>query len=291
MLDLSVPLPLDRSSVTVTSCLGLLGGAFGRRSWQTEDMADKRLQEKIALIARLENWLAETVAYLEKNRDLYEKKKSRLNALVQQRKVMRVGSPSSDEEKLRKQCDQYEGQRASWFYVQEIEKQKSNLEAMKRRRRKKKEELSEKKIIKFATQLGYAVEPSKPKRTKKTVKKRTQKTVESDQTVVDMWRDKSEADVASARSKQTSAKRRLAGQLNSFNRCPYCATKLSFDQSHLDHIHPVSKGGLSEDDNLVLICAPCNTSKGAKTLRAFCRDAGLSYDLVIGRLEMIGKAV
>ena len=115
--------------------------------------------------------------------------------------------------------------------------------------------------------------------------------MESDQTVVDIWRDKSEADVASARSKQTSAKRRLASQLNSFNRCPYCAAKLSFDQSHLDHIHPVSKGGLSEDDNLVLICAPCNTSKGAKTLRAFCRDAGLSYDLVIGRLEMIGKAV
>jgi len=134
-------------------------------------MADKRLQEKIALIARLENWLAETVAYLEKNRDLYEKKKSRLNALVQQRKVMRVGSPSSDEEKLRKQCDQYEGHRASWlYYVQEIEKQKSNLEAMKRRRKKKKEELSEKEIVKFATQLGYAVEPSKPKRTKKTVK-------------------------------------------------------------------------------------------------------------------------
>ena len=101
-------------------------------------MADRRLQEKIALIARLENWLADTVAYLEKNRDLYEKKKSRLNALVQQRKVMRAGSPSSDEEKLRKQCDQYEGHRASWlYYVQEIEKQKSNLEAMKRRRKRK----------------------------------------------------------------------------------------------------------------------------------------------------------
>ena len=76
-------------------------------------MADRRLQEKIALIARLEKWLAETLAYLEKNRDLYEKKKSRLDALVQQRKVTRVGSPSGDEEKLRKQCDQYEGHRAS----------------------------------------------------------------------------------------------------------------------------------------------------------------------------------
>ena len=86
-------------------------GCFWERSWQTEDMADRRLQEKIALIARLEKWLPK-FAYLEKNRDLYEKKKSKLNALVQQRKVMRVGSPSSDEEK-RKQCDQYEGHRAS----------------------------------------------------------------------------------------------------------------------------------------------------------------------------------
>ncbi len=51
------------------------------------------------------------------------------------------------------------------------------------------------------------------------------------------------------------------------------------------------KGGLSEDDNLVLICAPCNTSKGKKTLRAFCRETNLKYDVVVARLEMIGKAV
>ena len=106
-----------------------------------------------------------------------------------------------------------------------------------------------------------------------------------------MWRDKSEADVASARSKQASAKRRLASQLNTFNRCPYCETKLSFEQSHVDHIHPVSKGGLNEDDNLVLVCASCNTSKGKKTLRALCRDTDLNYDVVVARLEMIGKAV
>ena len=83
----------------------------------------------------------------------------------------------------------------------------------------------------------------------------------------------------------------LSTLMHPFNRCPYCATKLSYDQSRLDHIHQLSQGGLSEDDNLVLICAPCNTSEGVKILRAFCRDAGLSYDLVIGRLEMIGKAV
>lgn len=167
--------------------------------------------------------------------------------------------------------------------IEYLEREKKNLEAMKRRRKAKKESVSEKDVIKFAEQLGYAAEPSN--------RKQAQQAAKSDQTVVDMWRDKTEADVASARSKQASAKRRLASQLNTFNRCPYCETKLSFDQSHVDHIHPVSKGGLSEDDNLVLVCAPCNKSKGKKTLRAFCRDTDLNYDVVVARLEMIGKAV
>jgi 5-methylcytosine-specific restriction endonuclease McrA len=122
-------------------------------------------------------------------------------------------------------------------------------------------------------------------------KKTQQKPQESDNTVVDLWRDKSESDVTSARSKQASAKRRLASQLNTFNRCPYCTQKLAYEQSHVDHIHPVSRGGLSEDDNLVLVCAPCNISKGKKTLRAFCRDTDLNYDVVVARLEAIGKNV
>ena len=167
--------------------------------------------------------------------------------------------------------------------IEYLEREKKNLQAMKRRRKAKKGSVSEKDVIKFAEQLGYVAEPSN--------RKQAQQAVKSDQTVVDMWREKSEADVASARSKQASAKRRLASQLNTFNRCPYCETKLSFDQSHVDHIHPVSKGGLSEDDNLVLVCASCNTSKGKKTLRAFCRDTDLNYDVVVARLEMIGKAV
>ena len=118
-----------------------------------------------------------------------------------------------------------------------------------------------------------------------------QKPQSPEDTVVDLWRDKSEVDVASARSKQASAKRRLAGQLNTFNRCPYCTDKLTFERSHVDHIHPVSKGGVSEDYNLVLVCAPCNTSKGSKTLRAFCRDAELNFEVVVARLEQIGKEV
>ena len=259
-------------------------------------MADKRLKEKKALVARLQTSLAEITTYVDKNRDLYTKKKNKLAALIRQRQATGMDVPSSDEVKLRKQCKQYEDKLPAYlFYVEELEKQKSNLAAMKRRRKAKKESISEKDVIKFVDelgqQLGYTSDSPKPKRAKKFVHKRSQKTVKPDESVVEMWREKREVDVISARSKQASAKRRLASQLNTFNRCPYCETKLSFDQSHVDHIHPLARGGLSEEYNLVLVCAPCNTSKGMKTLRAFCRDTNLNYDVVVARLEMIGKAV
>lgn len=46
--------------------------------------------------------------------------------------------------------------------------------------------------------------------------------------------------------------------------CAYCHdTEGPF---HLDHIHPVSKGGSSAPENLTVACAPCNHSKGCKTL-------------------------
>ena len=34
----------------------------------------------------------------------------------------------------------------------------------------------------------------------------------------------------------------------------------------MDHILPVAKGGTNDDDNAQLLCAPCNQSKGAKTM-------------------------
>lgn len=47
-------------------------------------------------------------------------------------------------------------------------------------------------------------------------------------------------------------------------RCSYCGAVGVPLQ--LDHIHPRSKGGSDEPDNLTPACKPCNTSKGAKTL-------------------------
>ena len=44
---------------------------------------------------------------------------------------------------------------------------------------------------------------------------------------------------------------------------PWCGKKVSLRQSHLDHIIPLALGGLHDDDNFQVLCAPCNQSKSA----------------------------
>lgn len=46
------------------------------------------------------------------------------------------------------------------------------------------------------------------------------------------------------------------------HRCAYCPAVAT----HLDHVHPLSKGGADKESNIVPACAACNLSKGAKTL-------------------------
>jgi hypothetical protein len=81
----------------------------------------------------------------------------------------------------------------------------------------------------------------------------------------------------------------LTDQLSKFKGCPYCAGNLNSSNFHQDHIHPVSKGGLSTRGNLVFVCSPCNLRKSDKTLRVFLRDEGLNFDIVYGRLDLLGK--
>lgn len=45
-------------------------------------------------------------------------------------------------------------------------------------------------------------------------------------------------------------------------RCAYCDARAT----HLDHVHPLSKGGADKASNMLPACATCNLSKGAKTL-------------------------
>ena len=44
--------------------------------------------------------------------------------------------------------------------------------------------------------------------------------------------------------------------------CPGCDREKYYDDFHLDHIVPRSKGGLDIDENLQLLCAACNGRKG-----------------------------
>ncbi|OKI71401.1 HNH endonuclease [Streptomyces sp. MJM1172] len=44
--------------------------------------------------------------------------------------------------------------------------------------------------------------------------------------------------------------------------CAYCGKRAE----HLDHVVPLSRGGEDVESNMVPACAPCNLSKGAKTL-------------------------
>jgi hypothetical protein len=62
----------------------------------------------------------------------------------------------------------------------------------------------------------------------------------------------------------------LSEQLKLFSKCPYCRGELSGSSAHLDHIHPVSKGGLSTNRNLVFVCSTCNLKKKDKTLGVYC---------------------
>lgn len=46
--------------------------------------------------------------------------------------------------------------------------------------------------------------------------------------------------------------------------CTYCGTRGG--ELECDHVHPVSRGGSSDDSNLATACKPCNRDKGSKTV-------------------------
>ena len=55
-------------------------------------------------------------------------------------------------------------------------------------------------------------------------------------------------------------------------RCAACQVKWplrGFYGLHLDHIQPLSRGGSNHDDNIQLLCQPCNTAKSDRTMEEF----------------------
>jgi 5-methylcytosine-specific restriction endonuclease McrA len=73
--------------------------------------------------------------------------------------------------------------------------------------------------------------------------------------------------------------------------CPYCKSEVEATDLVLDHIYPVSKGGLGTTPNTVLVCVDCNSWKGAKTLADFCEIADFDFLEVRARLKALGKTV
>ena len=47
--------------------------------------------------------------------------------------------------------------------------------------------------------------------------------------------------------------------------CPYCGKGLNESNRHIDHMNPVSKGGLHSVSNLIMCCDRCNVSKSDKS--------------------------
>lgn len=91
------------------------------------------------------------------------------------------------------------------------------------------------------------------------------------------------------RSLASPVKARIIQQFKISELCPYCGEKIDPQNSHADHIYPVSKGGRSSPKNMVYICSGCNLSKGNKTLNQFIKENNLQRDIIENNLELLNK--
>jgi len=85
-----------------------------------------------------------------------------------------------------------------------------------------------------------------------------------------------------------SVKKELKEQISISPQCPYCGGDLGKDP-HCDHIYPVSKGGLSTQNNMVYICSGCNLKKRTFTLSQFIEKYSLQRVEIVKRLSKLGK--
>jgi 5-methylcytosine-specific restriction endonuclease McrA len=66
--------------------------------------------------------------------------------------------------------------------------------------------------------------------------------------------------------------KRLAIYLRDGLACAYCGDGIeNGTQLSLDHLKPHSKGGQNHESNLVTCCCRCNSSRGNRSVRSFCR--------------------
>lgn len=74
------------------------------------------------------------------------------------------------------------------------------------------------------------------------------------------------------RVRRKSRKQRIAEK--SDGRCWYCSCELEPDTRTYDHVIPLSRGGASSEENLVLACAICNGNKRNLMLDDYREELG-----------------
>jgi hypothetical protein len=66
--------------------------------------------------------------------------------------------------------------------------------------------------------------------------------------------------------------------------CPYCLCELDDADKSLDHIEPVSRGGVHGVSNVVICCLGCNLKKQAKPIDVWLAEIGRDYIGTFGSL-------
>jgi 5-methylcytosine-specific restriction endonuclease McrA len=246
-------------------------------------------------IADTEHLMSGTVQFVEKNYQLFSQKLETLNQLRRQRSTSPnwLTGPSEREQKLSRPARDCRERLRS---VEQCNKWIENdRQAILTSRKNISGKATPAQIQKLANGLRWVEKPAKKSKYRRPTRTRV-KTAATDSNAVSfekfkIYKAKAETLDRKNRKSQAEVKQLLAPELKKYGKCAYCENSLQFADSHIDHIQPVSKGGLSTESNCVLICAKCNRSKGATLLRPFCKRTNLDYDKVVTRLEVLGKDV
>ena len=231
-------------------------------------------QEKIKTlentIAQLVNIANGRIVFINKNKELYDKKVKRLSEFKLQTSNMFFQQPDIDKvSKLKNDIKIYKDQKNFLtdltFEIAKCQKQLQKL-------------FSNKIVPKQSNDY-------------KNVSSNVQDETVIEQSKIDMLKAKAAAFDGEKRRDQAEIKLSLKSQLVNYPRCPYCESELIFENCHVDHIIPAYWGGLTIPDNMVLICSSCNLSKGKDSLRNFVKKKHLNYHKIINRLEVMGKHV
>tara|TARA_R110002020_G_scaffold376130_3_gene587325 strand:- start:44571 stop:44993 length:423 start_codon:yes stop_codon:yes gene_type:complete len=80
--------------------------------------------------------------------------------------------------------------------------------------------------------------------------------------------------------------KRLAIYIRDGLACAYCSASVEEGtQLSLDHVKPHSKGGSNHESNLVTCCSKCNSSRGNRPVRTFCKAVAEYVDVEASDIE------